>query len=166
MKFPQAVTQEVKRTEILKPQFHNEKVVEQVEHYWCNAAGQSISEIGSGETLYLKASFKTNHRPRNLILGVPVWTEEGGYVTGFSTEIQEEPMNITPEQRITFLLKIPNVSFNPGAYLSNFVITDGPEFLYRGSNAALTVLSVGDRFWGVVTLPHSWQISTETAELS
>ena len=166
MKFTQGVTQEARRAEILKPQFHNEKVVEQVEHYWCNADGQPISEIRSGETLYLKASFKTSHRPRNLILGVPVWTEEGGYVTGFSTEIQEEGMTVTPEERTTFLLKIPNIIFNPGVYLSNFVITDGPEFLYRGSNTILTVLSVRDRFWGMVMLPHSWRISTESEELS
>jgi len=158
MKFPQAVSQEAKRSEILQPQFHNEKVVEQVEHYWCNADGQPISEIRSGEALYLKASFKTNHRPRNLILGVPVWTEEGGYVTGFSTELQDEPMNITPEQRTTFLLKIPNLSFNPGVYLSNFGIADGPEFLYRGDNPTLTVLTVQARFWGMVTLPHSWRM--------
>ena len=166
MEFPQTVTQEATRAEILKPQFHNEKVVEQVEHYWCNADGQPISEIRSGETLYLKASFKTNHRPRNFIMGVPVWTEEGGYVTGFSTELQGEAMNINPEQRTTFLLKIPNVSFNPGVYLSNFGIVDGPEFLYRGDNATLTVLKVRDRFWGVVTLPHSWRILTQSDERS
>jgi hypothetical protein len=75
-------------------------------------------------------------------------------------------MNVTPEKRSTFLLKIPNVSFNPGVYLSNFSLTDGPEFLYRGENTTLTVLSVRDRFWGVVTLPHSWRILTENEELS
>ncbi|NKB82222.1 MAG: ATP-binding cassette domain-containing protein [Nitrospirales bacterium] len=166
MKFPQAVTQETKRANVLNPQFHNEKIVEQVEHYWCNVYGQPIGEIRSGENLYLKASFKIAHRPRDLIMGVPVWTEEGGYVTGFSTEIQEEGMAITPEERTTFLLKIPNIIFNPGIYLSNFVINDGPEFLYRGSNTTLTVLSVRNRFWGVVTLPHSWQISTESEKLS
>ena len=166
MEFPQAVTQETKRAKILKPQFHNEKVVEQVEHYWCNADGQPISEIRSGEALYLKASFKTSHSPRNLILGVPVWTEEGGYVTGFSTELQEEEMSVCPEKRTTFLLKIPSVSFNPGVYLSNFGIADGPEFLYRGDNATLTVLSVRDYVWGVVTLPHSWRILAQNEELS
>ena len=166
MKFPKAVTREAKHAETLKPQFHNKKVVAQVEHYWCNAEGQPISEIRSGETLYLKASFKITHKPRNLIMGVPVWTEGGGYVTGFSTELYENQMNVTPERGTTFLLEIPNVSFNPGGYLSNFGITDGPEFLYRGENSALTVQPVKGRFWGVVTLPHSWQELTPGKALS
>ena len=166
MEFSQAGTQQIKRIEILKPQFHNEKVIEQVEHYWCTADGQPINEIRSGEALYLKASFRANHRPRNLILGVPVWTEEGEYVTGFSTEIQEEEITVTPGERATFFLKIPNVIFNPSVYLSNFGIMDGPEFLYRGENAVLTVLPVHDRFWGVVTLQYSWCKVTEAKSLT
>jgi ABC-type polysaccharide/polyol phosphate transport system ATPase subunit len=157
MKFPQATTLEGKRTEILKPQFHNEKVIEDVEHFWCDEEGEPISQIRSGETLYLRAKFKVSHRPRNLVIGVPVWTEEGGYVTGFSTELQEGKMDVTPGKMATFLLKIPNISFNPGTYLSNLSISDGLEFLYRGENMTISILPVQGRYWGVVTLPHSWQ---------
>ena len=91
-------------------------------------------------------------------MGVPVWTEEGGYVTGFSTELQEEGMNVTPEKRAIFLLKIPNISFNPGVYVSNFAIHDGPECLYRSMNSNLKILPCRHIYWGAVTLPHKWEI--------
>lgn len=166
MKFPEASSREGRRLEILKPQFHNQQAIEDVEHYWCDANGQAISEIRSGETLYLKVAFKIGHSPRNLIMGVPVWTEEGDYVTGFSTELQEERMDVTPDKKVMFLLKVPNVPFNPGVYLSNFSISDGPEFLYRGENGALKVLLGRGRFWGVVTLPHSWHALDKPEELA
>ncbi len=157
MKFPERLNSEEKRAEILKPQFHNEKAIEEVTHYWCNASGEPINQIRSGEALYLKASFVVRNKPRNLIMGVPVWTEDGTYVTGFSTELQKDKLDVHSNSAASFFLKVPSLSFNPGVYFSNFGVTDGPEFLYRCENAALIVLPHSHRYWGAVTLPHVWE---------
>jgi ABC-type polysaccharide/polyol phosphate transport system ATPase subunit len=164
LKNPEGLAQEERRSKILEPQFHNDSFIDQVKHYWCDANGQPITQIRSGDTLYLKVSFKVRHRPRNPIIGVPVWTEDGAYVTGFSTELQEEKIDVDKNKMETFLLKAPNLSFNPGVYLSNLAISDGPEFLYRGGNTALTVLPRKNRHWGVVTLPHTWNQLPQSEE--
>jgi len=161
---PEANSYEEKVKSILKPQFHNESSLSQVKHYWCDSQGRKISQIRSGETLYFKAEFVVFHSPRDLILGVPIWQDEGRYVTGFSTELSDEKLHVTPGAVSEFTLEIPNIALNPGHYISNFGVTDGPEFLYRGANAPLTVLPKKERFWGVVTLPHEWKNTKRALE--
>jgi ABC-type polysaccharide/polyol phosphate transport system ATPase subunit len=157
MKLPEPLDSEKKRTEILKPQFHNNDVIEEVEHFWCDEDGTPIVQIRSGSDLYLKATFRINHKPRRLILGVPVWTEDGTYVTGFSTETQKEQLMVELGKRNEFLLKVPRLAFNPGAYISNLAITDGPEFLHRAENPLLNVTQAANPYWGVVSFPHTWE---------
>lgn len=154
---PEENSYEEKVKSVLKPQFYNESSLSQVKHYWCDDKGQEISQIRSGETLYFKAEFTVHHSPRELILGVPIWQDEGRYITGFSTELSDKKFTVTPNEPSTFMLEVPNLALNPGHYISNFGVTDGPEFLYRGANPPLTVLPQKKRFWGVVTLPHTWK---------
>lgn len=154
---PEVETYEKRVEIVLKPQFHNEDSVTKMRHYWCDEGGQEINHIKSGETLYLKAEFSLNYKPRNLILGVPVWQDDGKYVTGFSTELIEEKVTVEAKKSAKFILEVPSLAFNPGDYISNFVVSDGPEFLYRGSNPVLQVLPTRSRYWGVVTLPHCWK---------
>ena len=154
---PEVETYDKRIETILKPQFHNDNSATQIQHYWCDENGNKINRIKSGEALYLKAEFTLNHKPRSLVLGVPVWQDDGKYVTGFSTELMGEKFNVEAGQKAEFILEVPNLAFNPGEYVSNFVISDGPEFLYRGSNPMLEVLPARNRYWGVVTLPHRWK---------
>lgn len=155
---PENTVSDSKQIDILGHQFQNDHAISDIEHYWCDSAGKPIREIRSGETLYFRATYQLDFTPRNLIMGVPIWTERGDYVTGFSTEVQNERIEVSPEQKIICQLEIPNIALNPGVYLSNFGVTDGPEFLYRAKNSTLTVLPSQNRFWGMVTLPHSWQV--------
>jgi ABC-type polysaccharide/polyol phosphate transport system ATPase subunit len=157
LRFPQAQSLEERRSEILKPQFHNPSAVNAVEHYWSDASGREISEIQSGEDLFFCARFDIAHQPRNLIMGVPVWREDGEYITGFSTEVANERLTAEPDRRNEFVLEVPQIAFNPGAYISNFTILDGPEFLYRAQNAPLHILPSRQRYWGAVSLPHRWR---------
>ena len=154
---------EVKKP-ILSHQFQNKKVIEQVEHFWCNKDGQHITQIHTEETLYLKVSFIVNYKVQRLRIGVPVWTEDGVYVTGFSTELQSNTFQVIPNKRMEFMLKVPNLNFNPGSYISNCGITDGLEFLYRESNNTLVVTSDKNRYWGVVSLPHYWNATNKGEE--
>lgn len=147
-----------KRVEaILKPWIRNNDAVSDLEHYWCDADGQPIDEIRAGETLYFHAAFTLNHSPRRLIMGIPVWTEQGQYVTGFSTEVSGERFTVKAGERAVFRLEVPNLPFNPGNYVSNFGVTDGPEFLVRADNPPLTVRAHTANHWGVVSLPHKWR---------
>ena len=145
------------RSHILGPQFHNSKDIDQVEHYWCDKDGLPISEIQSGKDLFLRVAFKPSYKPRNFVMGVPLYTADGSDVTGFSTEVQEEILQVTAGVLNEFLLKVPSVGLNPGKYLSNIGIADGPEFLYRAENQVLNVLPEKNRYWGVVAMPHSWR---------
>ena len=152
---PPKLERHKKQANILEPQFHNRDAIKNIEHYWCDVDGRPITNIQSGDDLYLKAIFEIGYKPRNLILGIPVWTEEGIYVTGFSSETQAKRPEAIPGIVNEYLLKVPNLGFNPGIYVSNLGITDGPEFLYRGKNLLLTVVKKDGPHWGVVSMHHS-----------
>lgn len=146
-----------RKRDILKPQFHNESVISEVSHVWCDENGDQIFEIQSGKPLHLKAAFRLAHRPRNLILGVPVWTESGTYITGFSTELDPKQIDFVEGELNEYILTVPNLPLNPGRYISNLGIRDGVEFLYRGENAEFVVTKSNLRYWGAVTLTHDWR---------
>lgn len=156
MKYSEKVSPEARRVATLTPQFKNESSISDIKHYWCDEKGNPVMEATLGKPLWLKAIFKLNFIPKNLILGVPVWTDSGVYMTGFSTELQPHKVTVEADKKSEFILKIPKLAFNPGGYISNLAITDGPEFLYRGANPPLTVRPSKSRYWGLVTLDHSW----------
>lgn len=158
MLFPSKPSQTKRHKKTLNPQFHNDKVILNVEHFWCDEFGSPINKIRSGEDLYLQVSFRLNYKPRNLIIGVPVWTDAGVYMTGFTTPRTEKGLAVKANEKVKFRMKVPNLAFNPDEYISNMSINDGPEFLYRGANPILKVESSGLDYWGHVTLPHSWDV--------
>jgi ABC-type polysaccharide/polyol phosphate transport system ATPase subunit len=147
---------EKRREKILHPWYRNLHSVPYLDHYWCDFNGKPIDEIGIGEALYFQASFELDHVPRLLNMGLPVWTEEGQYVTGFSTQITGDRFHVDANHRATFRLEVPSLAFNPGSYISNFTVTEGPEFLVRANNPVLRVKKSDAPHWGVVSLPHRW----------
>jgi Wzt-like putative exopolysaccharide export protein len=157
LQFPPEKSEEERRAAVLAPAFHNSDVLSGVEHYWCDAGGNRISSLRSGDTAYFKVSFESSIDIRNLVLGVPVWSEAGTYVTGFSTELGPHRYSIEKGSRATFVLKVPALGFNPGGYISNISILDGAEFLYRRPNPPLQVAVNQSRYWGVYTQAHEWQ---------
>jgi len=150
---------------ILKPWHFNADAVSDFEHYWCDRDGHAVSEVRSGDPLFFHVAFTPSYAPRNLILGVPVWTESGQYVTGFSTEIGTQKFGIEAGQRAVFRLEVPSLPFNPGTYISNIAVHDGPEYLVRADNPILTVRAKIRHFWGVVSIPHSWQRTDQPGEV-
>ena len=54
------------------------------------------------------------------------------------------------------MLQAPGLALNPGNYVSNLAIHDGPEYLYRGENPILTIRTDSREKWGVVSLEHEW----------
>jgi ABC-type polysaccharide/polyol phosphate transport system ATPase subunit len=157
MLIPSKVSKNQRHNKTLNPQFHNDKTISDVEHFWCDEFGNPIDEIQSGQDLHFHVSFKLNYRPRNLIIGVPVWTDAGVYITGFSTPRATKGLVAMPNKKTQFRLKVPSQAFNPDEYISNLAVNDGPEFLYRGANPVLKVTGTGREYWGHVTLPHVWE---------
>jgi len=156
MLFPTKVTRKKRHRQTLRPQFHNKKTIKRVKHFWCDEYGAPIDTIRSGEDLYFQVSFKLNHKPRNLVIGVPVWTDAGVYMTGFSTTRTGKGISVEADEIAQFRMKVPNLAFNPDEYISNIAINDGPEFLYRSANPILKVVGSGVEHWGHFSLPHSW----------
>ena len=57
LEFPDEESIESRRSEILKPQFHNESAISEVLHYWSDLEGNRIEKIEFLESLYFCLSF-------------------------------------------------------------------------------------------------------------
>jgi len=148
---------ENRRTNILGPQMHNKTVFEsEPKHYWCDKGGNPITELDPLESLYFKVRFRLSQTPKNLILGIPIWTEDDIYVTGFSTEFMKEKINAVEGEITELVLEIPRIALNPGNYISVLGVMDGIEFLYRHENPMITINKGKNRCFGAVTLPYNW----------
>lgn len=158
LQFPTVESKAEKQAAILNPQFHNAETITELEHFWCSANGKPIDTAKTGESLYFKLKFKLNYAPKNLILGIPVWTESGVQVTGFTTPREGKGLDVKANQTVELMLNVPNLAFNAGNYVSNIAIHDGLEFLYRGMNPPLNVDKGKKETWGIVNLPHKWEI--------
>jgi ABC-type polysaccharide/polyol phosphate transport system ATPase subunit len=145
-----------RRAAVTGPAHWNEDAIRDVRHEWCDAAGNPVSAIARGDELRLRVEFVLSHSPRMLIVGIPAWTAQGEYVTGFSTEVSPCDLDARPGERMVLWLRVPAAPFNPGTVLSSIGICDGPEFLYRAALPPLTVEPVAGRHWGIVAVPHEW----------
>ena len=86
-----------------------------------------------------------------------MWSKDGCYVTGFSTETQNMNFEVGSKERSEFLLEIPKLPLNPGVYISNLTILDGPEFLIRIANPEIKIIKNNNPNWGIVSLQHKWE---------
>lgn len=143
--------------------FNNEGSISHVEHYWSDSKGNPIQSHTPGQDLFFVCRFKLGQKLRHLTIGVPVWLEDGQYVTGFASINQYSgtlPHSIGFNE---FILEIPRLAINPGTYHSNIVIRDGPEYLYRQPNDILSIVPQQNkqegqnRYFGIVTLQHKWR---------
>jgi len=139
---------------------HNKDAVEVEEFGWYDGEGRGVDQIQSGQDLYFRVALTMHHEPRQLIVGVPVYSESGILLAGFSTETWPQKIEATAGARTVVELKIPSAGFNPGTFHSVLTILDGPEFLVRIANSSLRVLPNSPRYWGYVQLPHEWMART------
>ncbi|BCH25917.1 sugar ABC transporter ATP-binding protein [Mesorhizobium sp. L-8-10] len=139
------------------PEFENSDAVANVRAYWSDPSGNELTKIRQGSELYFNASFVCSIPTRNLIIGIPVWSEDGTYITGFSTDQDFGSIKTDDGGRISVRLVVPSLHFNAGVYYSTFAIVDGSEFLWRKPNNPLTVLPKVNPQWGAVTIPNRWE---------
>ncbi len=139
------------------PIFENSNAISDVRAYWSDPSGNELTEIRQGSELFFNANFICSIATRNLIIGIPVWSQDGTYVTGFSTDQDFGAIKSNEGGRISIRLVVPSLHFNAGVYHSNFAIVDGSEFLWRKPNNPLTVLPKVNPQWGAVTIPNRWE---------
>ena len=141
---------------------HRDDVISEVQHRWVDEDGKEVTSVRSRAPVGLRCRFKllTDDPPRNLIIGVPVWTSDGVLLTGLSTEVTRLDRSPLPNEVVEVELKIPDLVLNPGIYYSTLGIVDGSEFLYRDENPPLTVRQSEPRFWGLVSFDYRWSITS------
>ena len=152
MKFPEISPTE-KRNEILKPQHFDKLKFNFLESYWCDIGGSKKQRFSTGEDLYFKIILNLTFTPEKLIFGIPIWSEDGCYVTGFTSN-RVNGLKIKKNKKNTYILTVPNIPFTEGKYISNLSIHDGLEFLSRQENLDLYVVNPGIEEWGVVNIKH------------
>lgn len=138
------------------PTFENASVIANVEHYWCNPAGDVIESIRFDEKPRLRIKFKALIDIRNLIIGIPVWAVTSQYVTGLSTQITSDTFDVQAGDEVDLIVEVEAGFVNPGVLKSMLAIVDGPEFFFRRGNPDLVILAARHPTWGVVTVPHKW----------
>jgi hypothetical protein len=127
-------------------------------HEWTDPLGNPITETESGAEIRFRISFDLLEPIKSLNIGVPVFTEEGVYLSGFSS------MDMTGETlqsqlgKNRFEIVISVCPFNAGIYYSVTAIRDGPGFLARVANSPLLVTTKKNRSWGTVSVPHEWRV--------
>jgi len=143
----------VKKNKIIKSfygeLFHNENKINKVISYWDKESYKLDDEMILYFSFYLKYS------PKNLIVGVPIWNDEGIRVTAINSDYADVTIDAS-NNIISGKLKI-NCIFNPSMYTSILSIMDNSEFLYRG---LIPTFKVEDktRTYGLVTIESIWNI--------
>lgn len=137
--------------------YENNEIISNVSTFWSDENGNKITEVRQGNKLCLSVNFTCHKNLNNLIVGIPVWSQDGVFVTGFSTESQFRNIAIRQNGDVALILDIPNFYFNSSTYRSNIVIVDGPQFLWRKPNETITVLPQIEPHWGSISIPYSWK---------
>lgn len=134
----------------------NDEMIADVRHHWFDASGAPTQSLNGAESATLRIQFEARRRIRRLVIGVPIWSEEGVLVTAFGTHGRTIIETITPGlHRID--LRVPALRFNRGRYYPVVAIVDSTEFLYRQPTKPLDILlSPEPMVWGVVTLDYEW----------
>lgn len=127
--------------------FHNADKISDIEHSW------DREEYKIGDEMTLNFSFRLKIVPKNLIIGVPVFTASGNMITAFNSD--QAKFHFNSGNIISGSLKTI-CRFNPDEYISVIAIVDGSEFLYRDLNPRFFVRQQ-ERVFGVVTLDHRWE---------
>jgi len=129
--------------------FHNENKIVDVKHQW----NKEFYELE--EKMILEFSFELKYKPKNLIIGLPIWDDLGNNITSINTDYSNIQL-FNENHKVSGKLVL-SCFFNPNSYHSVFVVVDGSEFLYRQLNNKFYVKNK-ERVFGYVTLPHKWEI--------
>lgn len=127
--------------------FHNKEKITDIQHSW------DKEEYKLGEEMTLSFSFRLHFEPKNLIIGIPVFSANGNMITAFNSDqakFRFDCGNMVSGTMTTVC------RLNPNEYISVMAVVDGSEFIYRDLNPRFFVRQQ-ERVFGVVTLDQRWE---------
>lgn len=140
----------------------DQEALPKVECQWCDGNGKPIPGVNSGAAIILRIAFASTRHIRRLVLGVPIWTEQGTLAATFGTHAITIVEDLPPGADHVFQLEIPALPLTKGQYPTVLAVLDGPEFLYRRPINALRILNNVSSFsWGLIDVPHKWVQSAD-----
>jgi lipopolysaccharide transport system ATP-binding protein len=135
----------------------NDDAIRDVSHHWLDATGEPVITVSGADAVTLKIEFSTVRKIRRLVVGVPVWSEDGVLITAFGTHARDIAANVEVG-RHSIVLQVPAIRLNKGRYFPAVAILDQNEFLYRWPTTPLIVTRGAEVMtWGMVTLDYSWE---------
>lgn len=137
--------------------FRSDDAVTDVSHHWLSEAGERFDTLSGADGVTLRIQFTAKRRIRRLVVGVPIWSEEGDLVTAFGTHARSIVHDLEPGHH-TVELRIPAIRLNKGKYYPVVAILDQNEFVHRWPTHPL-VVTLGPEVmtWGLITLDYSWE---------
>jgi ABC-type polysaccharide/polyol phosphate transport system ATPase subunit len=136
--------------------FCNNDKIRDVQHRWIDANGQSVESIEHNDTLILEFSFQLLYKPHNIIVGIPIWDEQGVYITSVNSDVCNAMVKINKDGQVSGRMVINHLVLNPGIYTSVMAIVDGKEMIYRQIIGSFRIQEMPFSF-GFVTLNADWR---------
>jgi hypothetical protein len=141
--------------------FNARESITDVAHEWVDASGRRLCSVNQGEPLSLRFSFHLLRPVRRLVLGVPLWDEQGMWIMSPSSDIAAVPVEVGADGSVAGHLDLDYVILNPGDFFSVFSVFDGSEPLYRQRNDDLEVKGPPNVL-GLVTPRQIWRFDAGT----
>jgi ABC-type polysaccharide/polyol phosphate transport system ATPase subunit len=133
---------------------NNDKITD-VQHRWVDVNEKPIDAIKRNDTLILEFSFRLLYTPHNLVIGVPIWDEQGNYITSINSDAAEAKIPVGRNGIVQGRMIIDRIIFNSGVYTSILVAVDGKETIYRKPINTFRVEETLFSF-GFVTINVDW----------
>ena len=133
---------------------------------WLDHSGSDQAEFMEGKPLRLRVSFALGYTPRNLVVGVPIYTNEGDVLTGLATDARGELIQAEKGQRISIEMYAEDILLVPGQYRSAIGIVDGTEFIFMEELPEILVRNNSRKSWGNFSMPFTWQLTVDGSAVS
>jgi ABC-type polysaccharide/polyol phosphate transport system ATPase subunit len=135
--------------------FSNNDKIRDVQHRWIDASGQTIDSIEHNDTLILEFSFQLLYKPHNIIIGIPIWDEQGNYITSVNSDVCNATIKINSHGKVNGRMVINHVVLNPGSYTSVMAIVDSKEMIYRQIIGNFRIKEM-PFYFGYITISAEW----------
>lgn len=137
-------------------QMLDKQSIADVQIRWQDAGGHPVDQIELWGDAYLWISFTLLRTVRQLVIGIPFYTETGDVVGSINSELKPLPVTVAPGQRLTMRARLPRIGFNPGIYTAVLAVVDGTVYLCRKPAGAIEITSSMPLKWGTVTPSFEW----------
>lgn len=151
--------QPARRSSLIPAEVYRKDLIENVEVSWEGLSDDGVCRVDEGGALSFVCRFRLRYTPKNLVVGIPVYDENGTLITGFATD--SIAMKAAAGDRVKAHLRIENISLNPGHFRPAIGIVDGAEHLFMTHLPDLHVRPKGGLTWGTFTPPYTWNVSHE-----